>query len=471
MDRIIEVKVFGNHLAKDSKNAGTRGEANMTTLRITFDEGWDDFDKRVVFYDARGLNPVKISLLPTIAESERVYLVPIPGEPMAIAGMLTFVVEGTKGEKVQRSLSDKLMVSDSPDTSGADDPVPPTEDELAQLRHGIEEIKTNIIEVKDAKEIIEESVKEAEESKTNAKKYSEQAVASVGKGCYIGDNGNWIVWNISTQNFYDTGIRAQAGAEVYVGSNPPPTAGVWIDPNGKKSAYTAEEVDAMLAELRTHYVEGKVYGEVHFTTEDTAIGVGDGYITVILNEPLKEGVEYPYETDEAKGTFFLVPEEDGTAYVDCGTYSGVYDGRSIMFAVGYDVEGYIRIGQEPVYHPLDERFIPESIVRSKDIENAVKKALETYSKPAVRKATITLNASDWVDDDNGCYQVVEVAGATPYSMVDLQPTAEQLGIFYEKDVAFVAENEGGVITVYCIGIKPTNDYVIQATVTEVEANE
>jgi hypothetical protein len=44
---------------------------------------------------------------------------------------------------------------------------------------------------------------------------------------------------------------------------------------------------------------------------------------------------------------------------------------------------------------------------------------------------------------------------------------EQLAIFHNKDVAFVTENEDGVVTVYAIGDKPTQDYTIQVSITEV----
>lgn len=66
-------------------------------------------------------------------------------------------------------------------------------------------------------------------------------------------------------------------------------------------------------------------------------------------------------------------------------------------------------------------------------------------------------------------QVVDVnnANITPNSKVDLQISSEQMVIFYEKDLAFVAENEDGKVTVYCIGQIPQNDYKIQATVTEI----
>ena len=64
-------------------------------------------------------------------------------------------------------------------------------------------------------------------------------------------------------------------------------------------------------------------------------------------------------------------------------------------------------------------------------------------------------------------QVVTVDGMTENSQVDLTPDVEQLAIFHDKDLAFVTENVSGVVTVYAIGQKPTSDYTMQATVTEV----
>ena len=81
---------------------------------------------------------------------------------------------------------------------------------------------------------------------------------------------------------------------------------------------------------------------------------------------------------------------------------------------------------------------------------------------------VVLRASEWAGSNNLYSQVVNVAGATVNSQVDLTPSAEQLAIFYEKDITFVTENQNGVITVYVIGQKPQNDYTIQVTITEVE---
>ena len=84
-----------------------------------------------------------------------------------------------------------------------------------------------------------------------------------------------------------------------------------------------------------------------------------------------------------------------------------------------------------------------------------------------RIGEVSLYAGRWVGEASPYSQVVAVAGATENSQVDLTPSVEQLSIFYNKDLAFVTENENGVVTVYAIGQKPQNDYTIQVTITEV----
>ena len=86
---------------------------------------------------------------------------------------------------------------------------------------------------------------------------------------------------------------------------------------------------------------------------------------------------------------------------------------------------------------------------------------------AAKIGTITLLADAWEGANNLYSQVVSVDGATEYSQVDITPSVEQLAVFYEKDITFVTENEDGVVTVYAIGQKPTNDYTVQVTITEV----
>lgn len=83
------------------------------------------------------------------------------------------------------------------------------------------------------------------------------------------------------------------------------------------------------------------------------------------------------------------------------------------------------------------------------------------------KSTVSLLASRWVGENSPYSQVVTIEGATRYSKVNLQPSANQLDIFHDKDLAFVTENEDGVITVFAIGDKPTMDYEMQVTLQEV----
>lgn len=91
---------------------------------------------------------------------------------------------------------------------------------------------------------------------------------------------------------------------------------------------------------------------------------------------------------------------------------------------------------------------------------------------SARIANVILNSDDWKQEEGEAplfSQVVKIEGVTEYSQVDLTPSVEQLAIFYNKDLAFVTENDNGVVTVYAIGQKPLNDYTIQVTITEVTA--
>ena len=91
------------------------------------------------------------------------------------------------------------------------------------------------------------------------------------------------------------------------------------------------------------------------------------------------------------------------------------------------------------------------------------------SGAAVKLTQVTLPAANWKGAESPYSQVVAVEGVSVNSMVNLQPSVEQLEIFHDKDLAFSTENDGGVVTVFVIGDKPSNDYTIQATIMEVVA--
>ena len=107
----------------------------------------------------------------------------------------------------------------------------------------------------------------------------------------------------------------------------------------------------------------------------------------------------------------------------------------------------------------------------KTLEEEARKSISEISSSLLNKiSSVTLLANQWIGETSPYSQTVTIAGATENSKIDLNPTIEQLNIFHNKDIAFVVENDNGVITAYCIGQKPKNDYTIQATITEVYVN-
>ena len=104
---------------------------------------------------------------------------------------------------------------------------------------------------------------------------------------------------------------------------------------------------------------------------------------------------------------------------------------------------------------------------NRDINPTIVKLLNGLT-PSAKISEVSLWADAWIGTESPYSQVVSIAGVTSNSQVDLTPSVEQLSIFHNKDLSFVTENENGVVTVYAIGQKPTNDYIMQATITEVE---
>ena len=116
----------------------------------------------------------------------------------------------------------------------------------------------------------------------------------------------------------------------------------------------------------------------------------------------------------------------------------------------------------------NERQFNVNMGENKQLFNVNMGDAKTVTSLGVRIVDVNLYAEKWEGDKNLYRQVVYVPTVTTKTQVDLTPSAEQLVIFREKDLALVTENDDGVVTVYAIGQKPTNDYTIQATLTEVK---
>ena len=144
------------------------------------------------------------------------------------------------------------------------------------------------------------------------------------------------------------------------------------------------------------------------------------------------------------------------------------DGAIVIPTVWANV-GLIKPGANTEGDPGADPTLP-AWKRIEDAIESVLQEIERMKEEPGSSATIsevTLRAANWRGDNSPYSQVVNIPGVTEFSQVDLTPSAEQLTIFHNKDVAFVTENDGGVVTVYAIGQKPENDYTIQVTITEV----
>ncbi len=179
---MLKVYIDGNELRQSEKNGGVCGEHNSTEMLLSFGEKWSKYAKKVVFYNAHRLNPVTVMLFdPTVtADGIEEYIIRIPGEALEFEGEAEYVIEGTivDGESVssrKKSVCGMIKVRYSPSSESEELP-----DEAAATI--------------------------AEQLQTEAKRISEMADNMVP---YIGDNGNWIVYNPDEREWQDTGILAK----------------------------------------------------------------------------------------------------------------------------------------------------------------------------------------------------------------------------------------------------------------------
>lgn len=80
--------------------------------------------------------------------------------------------------------------------------------------------------------------------------------------------------------------------------------------------------------------------------------------------------------------------------------------------------------------------------------------------------TITLT-SNWVGDVSPYYQDIALSCVTETSIVDLQPTPEQLNSWQDDGLAFITLSGNGTVRVYVAGGKPSSAISVQVRVQEV----
>jgi hypothetical protein len=106
------------------------------------------------------------------------------------------------------------------------------------------------------------------------------------------------------------------------------------------------------------------------------------------------------------------------------------------------------------------------LVGDKKVSEQINTAIANKAD-APKLTNVSMLASSWIGESNPWSQVVTINGVTDNSKIDLQPTALQIVELQDNDIALIAENTNGVVTIYALGSKPTKDYTIQALITEV----
>lgn len=145
--RYVTVDVQDEFIKKSSNIAGAAGSYNVVILEFTFNEAWDGMTKKLYMYDAAGGNLVYILLGESHlkADTTDVWQVPIPAEPLALQGDMTFTVKGITidGESVEHIIytaSATMKVLDSAYYEGGGVPAEPTPTQTEQLQAEIDSV-------------------------------------------------------------------------------------------------------------------------------------------------------------------------------------------------------------------------------------------------------------------------------------------------------------------------------------------
>lgn len=172
--------------------------------------------------------------------------------------------------------------------------------------------------------------------------------------------------------------------------------------------------------------------------------------------------KHALEADWIKATNFIPKQGEMIVYDRDANYS--YE----RFKIG---DGVTAVNQLPFTNELTNLgiYIGETEPTDPNIKIWINTSEEgTGVTPLLpRIATVTLPASGWTGSANPYSQIVTVNGVTVNSKLDLQPTAQQIVQLQNADIALMAENNGGTVTFYALGGKPSTDYTMQVLLTEV----
>ena len=161
------------------------------------------------------------------------------------------------------------------------------------------------------------------------------------------------------------------------------------------------------------------------------------------------------------------------AQLEYGTTASEYESFVEVTTHTPNADGTVE-GVKSVYPTMtlfaDKENVSLDAEYNKDANKVIAELISLIQKQN-RISYINLVASKWQGSASPYSQVVAIDGATKNSFVEFCFSTDQIETFKTKDITFTVKNDNGVITVNCVGQKPTADYRLQVKITEVQINE
>ncbi len=253
MKKVIKCHVADEYVMGADVSVGAAGSHDDVLLELKFSPLWDGTTKQIVWHNALGEEPTIIILTADmLVEGTDTYQTPVPAEAKRYEGMCHMTIKGSvEGDGLEKSATltttARFRVLPAMWDANAEQSQDITPTQAVQLQQQIDKVLGDIVIAKESADSAKESAywageseKRAAESEDNAFSsyessvaysviakdaaatavqqanlagtYAENALEATKKPPVIGANGNWEVWNATTNIYVDTGISATGPA-------------------------------------------------------------------------------------------------------------------------------------------------------------------------------------------------------------------------------------------------------------------
>ena len=213
---------------------------------------------------------------------------------------------------------------------------------------------------------------------------------------------------------------------------------------------------------RLYFTCPKMYGDFDMSTFDIRINYMNAN---------REGDVYPVEDVHTEGdniVFSWLIGRHATKYkgdvnfIVCMKLTEVdpESGNTIVIK-----EFNTTVANRPVLEGLETGELV--VQENPDIIEEILTRLDSVQASVSLSRTIELPVDGWIGDKSPYSQIVTIDGVTPRSMVNFKPTIEQIVQLTDDGVRLYSGNDNGVVTIYALDNKPTDDYTMEVLVSEV----